>query len=89
EAKREAIEKIERARLEREKQMESAQELAEPLAEIVDEHRGKKSVEKQDRQQRRERSGSKRKPSETIQEQQLSDDLKPEDVEPQPPEISE
>src|SRR5437764_4852192 len=32
EAKREAVDTIERARLEREKQMESAQEIAEPLA---------------------------------------------------------
>src|SRR5215213_10389291 len=41
EAKREANEKIERARLDREKQMESVQELAEPIAEsgerIIDE----------------------------------------------------
>ena len=35
EAKREAVDSIERARMEREKQMESAQELAEPLAEAV------------------------------------------------------
>src|SRR3954469_12705195 len=33
EAKREAVDSIERARLEREKQMEAAQEIAEPLAE--------------------------------------------------------
>lgn len=36
EAKREANEKIDRARVEREKQMESVQELAEPLAQVVD-----------------------------------------------------
>lgn len=36
EAKREANEKIDRARVEREKQMESVQELAEPLAQTVD-----------------------------------------------------
>src|SRR6185436_3791338 len=33
EAKREAVDSVERARLEREKQMEAAQEIAEPLAE--------------------------------------------------------
>jgi Rne/Rng family ribonuclease len=37
EAKREAVDTIERARLEREKQMEAAQEIAEPLAEASDE----------------------------------------------------
>ena len=35
EAKREAVASVERARLEREKQMEAAQEIAEPLAEVV------------------------------------------------------
>src|SRR5690349_2757449 len=35
EAKREALASVERARLEREKQMEAAQEIAEPLAEAV------------------------------------------------------
>src|SRR3982751_3227518 len=36
EAKREAVDTIERARLEREKQMEAAQEIAEPLVEASD-----------------------------------------------------
>jgi ribonuclease G len=35
EAKREAVDSVERARLEREKQMEAAQEIAEPLAEVA------------------------------------------------------
>ena len=57
EAKREANEKIERARLEREKQMESAQELAEPLAAFSSEPALRQQDEKPGRQSRRERSG--------------------------------
>jgi ribonuclease G len=44
EAKKEAVESIERARLEREKQMEAAQEIAEPLAEITPTEKGASPV---------------------------------------------
>lgn len=47
-ANREATDKIERARLEREKQMESAQEIAEPLAEAEEEPEEDKQEDKQE-----------------------------------------
>src|SRR4030095_8813336 len=61
EAKREANERIERARVEREKQMESVQELAEPLSELAievpekDEKRGRGRRGRKEREEREPR----------------------------------
>ncbi|HSK73499.1 MAG TPA: Rne/Rng family ribonuclease [Pyrinomonadaceae bacterium] len=68
EAEREAKEKIERARIEREKQIESAQELAEPLAEIEPEEEIEEEVqpkEKRGRGRRDKRVKEERKFEET------------------------
>lgn len=75
EAKREANEKIERARLEREKQMESAQELAEPLAELAIEPVNRQQSEKSGRQNRRDRSGRRR---DAIEKQETTEAAAPE-----------
>ena len=65
EAKREANDRIERARAEREKQMESAQEIAEPLGETAEAKDGEASepVERKGRG-RRDRKGRDEKPIE-------------------------
>ena len=71
EAKREANEQIERARVNREKQMESVQELVEPLAAAVEEARDEPSSEKQDRKgggRGRGRKGKELPPVEAIAE---------------------
>src|SRR5499427_9093227 len=57
EAKREAVDSVERARLEREKQMEAAQEIAEPLAESGEPILAEVSSAEPDQPSRRGRRG--------------------------------
>ena len=74
-AKREANEQIERARIDREKQMESAQEISEPLAEAED---AEVAVPEQVDKRKRGRDRSRRKKDESVVG---SDDVSPKTVE--------
>ncbi|QYO66047.1 Rne/Rng family ribonuclease [Leptolyngbya sp. 7M] len=67
-AKREANEKIERARIEREKQMESAQEISEPLAELAEPIDEPMPRESKETGKKRSRRGRDRKNTEEEQE---------------------
>lgn len=81
EAKREANERIERSRVEREKQMDSAQEIAEPLAEIVP---AEEPVEtgKRDRSRRGKKGRREEAPAEEVEATREAEPTREERPEP-------
>ncbi len=80
EAKREANDKIDRARIDREKQMESAQEISEPLGDADSEDDSEESTEPVQKPERKSKSrGRGRKAKEETKDDTKSKDLKNDD----------